>query len=153
MEASQLRKTSGVKIPLQSENSTPRIQMRQRYGCEHVSVKRQNSHFSTMLLFTMPVQQIQMNGGTSEPPHIPCTPERDLAGLKWWIQQAQAACCICSAHCATGSRAHSPYATQLCRFGLVTEISSRSETCAGWVCIPMHLKFQTRPAVTDHCSH
>lgn len=29
MEASQLRKTSGVKIPLQSENSTPRIQMRQ----------------------------------------------------------------------------------------------------------------------------
>lgn len=37
MEASQLRRTSGVKIPLQSENSKTLIQMRQRYRHEHVS--------------------------------------------------------------------------------------------------------------------
>lgn len=71
-----------------------------------------------------------MGGDTSEPPHMPCTPERDLARLKWWIQHAQATCFICSVHCATGSRAHSPCATQLCRFIIITETPQRSETRA-----------------------
>lgn len=82
MEASQLSKTSGVKIPLQSAKK-PCIQMRRRDTVLNTSEKRQNSHFSTVLLFKTPVQPIQPNGGTSEPPHTPCTPDRELAGLKW----------------------------------------------------------------------